>query len=101
MGHRRFKDGGGRDWDVWSVMPTKVERRTLDLSKGSGDRRAVHEFRAHLGPELSAGWLCFETKDEKRRLAPYPKTWETLSDVELEALLATARRSPRPRRLTE
>jgi hypothetical protein len=101
MAHRRFTDRSGREWDVWTVIPTNVERRSLTVPESPDDRREKAEFRANLGPELSGGWLCFETKDEKRRLAPYPEHWESLSDVELEMLMSRAKRSKPQRRSAE
>jgi hypothetical protein len=97
MAHRRFTDRTGRSWDVWTVVPTNVERRSVAVPESGEDRRQKEEFRANLGPELSGGWLCFETKGEKRRLAPYPEHWEELPDLELEMLLSRAKRS-RPQR---
>jgi len=100
MAHRRFTDGGGRAWDVWTVIPTNVERRSLAISPND-NRREKQEFRANLGPELSGGWLCFETTGEKRRLAPYPERWETLTDIDLELLLSRAKKSKQARRSVE
>lgn len=45
----------------------------------------------HLPKEYREGWLAFESAHgEKRRLAPVPKDWESLSDGELAALCARA-----------
>ena len=103
MSHRSFRDGGGTSWDVWSVVPTKVERRVSDAS-GSAlphDRRKHTEYRVALGAQLADGWLCFESSAEKRRLAPYPSRWELLTDAELSRLLEAAKRVGKPRRLAE
>jgi hypothetical protein len=101
MAHRRFTDKNGRDWDVWTVIPAHAERRTVAAAGDSdpSDRREVKEYRAQLGPELSSGWLCFETKDEKRRLAPFPEHWELLPEAGLETLLNSAKVSPPTRRV--
>ena len=71
MAHRRFVDRSGREWEVWSVNPTKA------------------------GPEMAKGWLCFESAGEKRRLAPFPRSWEGLDDRDLPTLLAAATPSKR------
>jgi hypothetical protein len=39
---------------------------------------------------LRAGWLCFESAQAKRRLAPVPERWEAFSDDQLRALHAQA-----------
>jgi hypothetical protein len=34
-------------------------------------------MRRYLGvPQMAAGWLCFESGGEKRRLTPVPHNWE-------------------------
>lgn len=77
---------------MWTVVPSRVERRTTprDNAWAGKDRRREEEFRVVLERQWSRGWLAFETKGEKRRLAPYPQDWETMSSAELEALLAAA-----------
>ncbi|MDB4881880.1 MAG: hypothetical protein JWL95_646 [Gemmatimonadetes bacterium] len=41
------------------------------------------------------GWLVFESAEgEKRRLAPYPPDWRTISDFELERWCMRARPVP-------
>ena len=91
MAHRRFVDRSGRTWEVWSVSPTKVERRERQAPfESAEDRRKEAEYRVVLGSEMAKGWLCFESAGEKRRLAPFPRTWEGLDDRELSTLLAAA-----------
>ncbi len=42
-----------------------------------------------------SGWLLFVSEgDERRRLAPVPAGWASLSDVELEACCMRARQVP-------
>jgi hypothetical protein len=41
-------------------------------------------------PELTAGWLTFESAMEKRRLAPIPEGWEELDDETLATLCDSA-----------
>jgi hypothetical protein len=53
--------------------------------------------RDHYLPEAyREGWLLFESANEKRRLAPVPHDWESLSDQALAQLCAGA--SPQPAR---
>ncbi|MEP6733677.1 MAG: hypothetical protein ABJE10_23730 [bacterium] len=76
-----FTDQSGITWDVFEVH----------LS----DRRTV----SRVPPTFQRGWLCFQSVDERRRLAPIPDGWQHW-DVETltAALLAThgmPRRTPR------
>jgi hypothetical protein len=52
-----------------------TEQRRITLSAGHG-----------------AGWLTFESLEEKRRLIPIPAGWEDLNQQELRALCEKARR---------
>lgn len=81
---RSFLDPDGREWNVWSVTPS----RKSDL---------------FLPESMAEGWLCFECGDEKRRLHPVSPDWEALGEPELLALCMTAdpvarrpERRPRP-----
>jgi hypothetical protein len=103
MPHRTFTDGAGRKWEVWAVHPEKVERRVAVAADPPVlERRKRPEFRVPLGAKWANGWLTFETRGEKRRLAPYPTDWFARSDEQLERLCASATvtKSP-PRRLIE
>ena len=45
----------------------------------------------HLPEEYREGWLAFESSSgEKRRLAPVPSDWESVSDGELATLCVRA-----------
>src|SRR5688572_23589329 len=101
MPHRAFEDRRGIKWDVWTVHPTKVERRLNEITEAEVaiDRRRETEYRVALGPALSQGWLCFESSNEKRRLAPIPDCWDTCSDDELQDFLDQAKPVGKPRRL--
>ena len=67
---RTFTDSVGVEWTVREIA-------TPELS-GALARLLKHDRR--LG-----GWLVFESADEeKRRLAPYPPDWRTMSDFEIE-----------------
>ena len=78
---REFHDGSGERWQVWHVHPTFTtvrsgdERRKLSASVRT-DRRIGSERRSATPPDWINGWLCFESKREKRRLAPVPEQWE-------------------------
>jgi hypothetical protein len=52
-------------------------------------------------PDFVLGWLTFESKHEKRRLAPVPNAWEQLDAAGLEQVLNDATVVGRPRRLLE
>lgn len=51
--------------------------------------------RITLSEGYGAGWLTFESLDEKRRLIPVPPQWENLSQPELRALCEKAKRVAR------
>ena len=98
--HRQFQDEQGRTWQVWEVIPTFAERRILQKVVAV-DRRSTNKPRASLPIEMREGWLAFETKGERRRLAPTPVGWELLADAELVELLRHATSVGRVRRLIE
>jgi hypothetical protein len=69
---------------VWPVVPEALQPKT-----------AAEDY---LG-EYEAGWLCFESASERRRLPEYPENWEQLSDAELCALLRFAAVVPKRKSL--
>jgi len=92
---------------VWSVAPLRAERRSVserrDMNRPAGrallgrgrERRdtpspttAKRPLRLAVLPALLRGWLCFESELEKRRLAPVPPGWESMSDRGLAELCA-------------
>jgi len=75
MAVRDFVDLKGVKWRVWPVTPTSIQPKT-----------AAEDY---LG-DYEDGWLCFESISERRRLAKYPRNWDTLSDNGLLQLLRTA-----------
>lgn len=102
MSHRAFRDHDGRTWEVWEVHPTMVERR--DARRGDRiaiERRKRSEARASLPRVLHEGWLAFECKKERRRLAPIPADWASMTDDQLDELLARAGMKGKTRRLIE
>jgi hypothetical protein len=80
MAVRDFVDAAGVRWTVWPVVPEALQPRT-----------AAEDY---LG-EYEAGWLCFESTTERRRLPEFPRNWEQLSEAELRALLRLATVVPR------
>ena len=104
MAHRTFRDPLGRLWQVWDVRPATPERRSLSrpaLPPTGVERRVQTQYRLLLGPELSNGWLAFETNGDRRRLAPIPAEWEQLPPAELGHLCAEATQIPLPPRTVE
>lgn len=105
--YRTFYDDANRLWNAWDVIPHWGERRHGErrtASEGrSGERRLVDrrrrqgELRISLPPRLAGGWLAFESGEERRRLAPIPADWHTLSDDALRSLWREAEHLP-PRR---
>src|SRR5436309_3403680 len=86
MAHRTFHDATGRTWQVWSVVPTLVERRLTPPSPRDPpviERRLRQSPRMKIGAQWTKGWLTFETSGEKRRLAPYPPEWADFTNDQL------------------
>ena len=80
---REYRDSAGTEWKVWEVYPS---------ARSSGARTAVSatDSVAFPKPELADGWLCFESRREKRRLAPIPPGWEMCEPAGLERLCGEA-----------
>jgi hypothetical protein len=99
MALREFRDSRGMEWTAWDVPPHRVysnaragrERRTTVTAGYQPERRSGRERRRRvLHPHLQAGWVCFTSGREKRRLYPPPPQWHAATDAELEALCARA-----------
>ena len=108
MPHRQFIDSKRTTWEVWDVEPSHAERRLQKdgdrrrKGRTSGERRQVEDrARVRIRSELSHGWLAFESKHDRRRLAPIPNGWEALDESALERLCDQAKSIGRPRRLLE
>ncbi|MFL5384053.1 MAG: hypothetical protein ACJ8GN_16145 [Longimicrobiaceae bacterium] len=71
MGIRTIRDGEGRSWRVWHVVPQSQVLRAA-------------------APDMNGGWLCFESDGDKRRLPGPPGGWEQLRDEELVEMLGRA-----------
>lgn len=77
---RGFTDSAGVEWRVWEVFPSQAgfSPATEVLSKGT------------LLPAFANGWLCFESSQQKRRLAPIPQGWEFHEPTLLEQMCMQA-----------
>lgn len=77
---RSFVDSVGVDWTVREIGSPKLTQTLAKVLEQ--DRRR-------------SGWLVFESEDgDKRRLAPYPPDWRTVSTFELERWCMKAQRVP-------
>jgi hypothetical protein len=96
MNYRRFTDTTGCVWEVWEVDPFAVERRLetdrRDVPRDALDRRRSDQFRLMIPSELRDGWLAFQGRTSKVRLAPIPDGWMSLSDAQLERLVSRSSR---------
>ena len=107
MPHRQFTDSKRTTWEVWDVEPAHAERRTTGgdrrrSRRTSGERRQGGDSsRVRIKADLAHGWLTFESKHDRRRLAPIPTGWEALDEASLERLCEKARSIGRPRRLLD
>src|SRR5678815_1154518 len=92
MAHRVLVDSIGRAWDVWDVHPEFGERRREagETPPETDERRRRTQHRVAFAGRWRDGWLAFETKNEKRRLAPIPAGWDRLSDQDVQRLLEAA-----------
>jgi hypothetical protein len=59
MPFRDFTDDNGRRWRAWTTFPS------------------LHE---PVRERYQLGWLTFESRGERRRLAPVPLNWQGMSD---------------------
>jgi hypothetical protein len=76
---RQYVDSCGVEWTVREIATTTLSTVT---------RVFEHDRRR-------SGWLVFESVDgEKRRLAPYPPDWRTISTFELERWCMKAMKVP-------
>jgi hypothetical protein len=103
-GYRTFLDARGKLWEVWMVHPSSIERRKMERrspvenavhlieQRVLGDRRANAGRRGEVASEYSAGWLCFASEGEKRRLAPVPVNWMSANDSQVAEWCRIAKR---------
>jgi hypothetical protein len=85
---RTFTDSVGVEWTV----------REIATPEFTGTLARILEHDRRLG-----GWLVFDASDgEKRRLAPYPPDWRTMSEFEIERwCMRAAKVPPAPARRAE
>ncbi len=78
MAVREFTDARGIGWKAWNITPESIHPQT--------------RIEDYLVDRYQDGWLVFATAsgDEKRRLCPYPATWDECTESELQAMLAHA-----------
>jgi hypothetical protein len=86
---RGFTDSTGVEWRVWEVFPSRVPKL------GGGDTFSRSSLKE---TPFANGWLCFESTDAKRRLAPIPVGWEFASGRLLEEYCERATVVPLRRR---
>ena len=77
-----------------------AERRRDGRDEPARERRFQDEPRVLIPPELMAGWLCFETEGDRRRLVPVPEGWQEAPIAQLRSWLREAKPAP-PRRARE
>jgi hypothetical protein len=87
MAVREFVDEQGKAWRVWCILPESIH--------------PVTRAEDYLADCFQLGWLVFErtTGDEKRRLCPFPRDWESADEHSLRSLLEQSE-AVRPRRLS-
>ena len=103
MAYREIRDAHGVRWEVWQVTPTMAERRAdvVGLLYLKKERRLRVALRVLLGAAFRGGWLAFKSSDERRRLVPFPREWNTFSDSQLLGLLERSESVGAARRLIE
>ena len=104
MPFRTFVDSAGREWEAYDVIPPADERRQYDRRSDAetitedrrtdGDRRLTVGRVSALMAASPQGWLCFEHRQDRRRLSPIPDEWAQATDRELEKYLESARAAP-------
>ena len=112
MSYRLFEDSKGTEWQVWDIVPRLEERRDaaapdrrVDIKvipfadRRRAPRRIATARRALLSGSFARGWLCFESRREKRRLSPIPGDWTTCENDALEDYLRQASPVQSPGRL--
>ncbi len=89
---------------AWDVVPGAMDRRITDrrlfTEPVSDERRGSRRRTGKSGPAaltttFAQGWLCFETRTERRRLMPIPIDWVTCADARLAQYCQDAKRIPR------
>jgi hypothetical protein len=60
---------------VWPVLRSSIHPKT-----------AAEDYLGDYGE----GWLCFESQQERRRLARFPDDWDRMTEADLCSLLSKA-----------
>lgn len=104
MPYRTFRDVDGTEWTAWDIFPVLAERRNEERrslvaageipDRRGRDRRIRRGRQATVPSALSNGWLCFECKNERRRLSPIPADWSRCPDGTLSKYCSEARPVP-------
>ena len=94
MAHRSFTDRDGTRWKVSVVEPEVAsqgrERRGEPRRPAAAARPKTPQLATR---PITIPWLCFQSKSTRLRLSPVPSTWAAMTDVELEDLMADAKRA--------
>ena len=91
MALRTLADEQGRQWQIWDVHPTRLQRLLAD--EPVTEASETHRSRVTLPLTLRSGWLAFQCDGDARRLAPIPPDWESMPDHMLIGLLTFAQPS--------
>jgi hypothetical protein len=78
MTMRNCRDRSGTEWEVFEVLPPADARST-----------------ARMREPYRSGWLCFQSKTERCRIAPIPPGWARWDEDSLSAALEHGLRYPR------
>lgn len=89
---RGFTDSTGVEWRVWEVIPSRAAIGTSPTTQSRTSLSAT---------PYANGWLCFESTEEKRRLAPIPLGWEFAAPIDMTHLLQQATPVEARRRLRD
>ncbi len=72
---RSFRDEAGCEWTVFAVTRGEMFGGEVQF----------------LPNEFADGWLVFQAREERHRLAPIPQQWTSVSTSELSEFLTCAR----------
>lgn len=104
MAYREVIDDAGTSWQVWDVIPGAADKRASadgPPPTATGERRKARSARVRVSPAKRDGWLAMKCDAERRRIAPIPEGWQSMTDDELLKLIDDARSEGKPRRLIE
>jgi hypothetical protein len=103
VAHREVVDADGVWWELWEVQPTMAEKRETEhpVPPATGERRQIRSVRSRLPGEMADGWLAMKSATERRRIAPIPPGWPSMSTEELRALINRGTPTGTMRRIVE